>query len=247
MTSVSVVRFSVCTMSNNEAPWARRLGVFDLETTGVAVTRDRIVTAPVCVLDADGSILSRRTWLVDPGIDIPDGAQAIHGITTAHAQMFGRPSAEVIGEIVDELRALFAAGLTVVAYNAPFDFSLLKYEAVRHGIAPILAPAPIVDPLVVDKTFDRYRPGKRTLSVVAEHYAVALDGAHDAAADAVAAGRIAQALAQRFTQQLPATSAELHTRQIAWARAQAASLTDYFVRVGRLDPGDELNGSWPIR
>lgn len=238
---------TVCRMSSEEFPWAHRLGVFDLETTGVDVTRDRIVTAHVGVIGADGEVESRRTWLADPGVDIPAGAAAIHGISTAHARAHGRPAGEVVAEIVSTLRALFAQGLCVVAYNAPFDFSLLKYEAIRHGIAPILAPAPVVDPLVVDKTFDRYRPGKRTLTVVAEHYAVGLEGAHDAAADAVAAGRVAQALAARFAERLPPSPAELHTRQIAWARAQAASLTDYFVRIGRLDPGDRLDGAWPIR
>ncbi|MGA7147574.1 MAG: 3'-5' exonuclease, partial [Microbacterium sp.] len=79
------------------------------------------------------------------------------------------------------------------------------------------------------------------------HYAVRLDRAHEAAADAVAAGRVAQALAERFAPWLPPTADELHTRQIAWARAQAASLTEYFIGIGRLDPDERLDGSWPIR
>ena len=58
---------------------------------------------------------------------------------------------------------------------------------------------------------------------------------------------MAQALADRFAGSLPATAQELHTRQIAWARAQAASLTDYFIQIGRLEPDDRLDGSWPIR
>ncbi len=190
---------------------------------------------------------SARDWLADPGVPIPEGATAIHGITTERARAEGRPAREVVAEVLDALRALFDAGIPVVAYNAPYDFSLLKYEALRHGLAPIDAPSPVIDPLVVDKTYDRWRRGKRTLSVVAEHYAVRLDGAHEASADAIAAGRVAQALAERFAPWLPATASELHTRQIAWARAQAASLTEYFIAIGRLDPDDELDGSWPIR
>ena len=81
------------------------------------------------------------------------------------------------------IEAAKAAGIPVVAYNAPYDFSLLKYEALRHGIEPIIAPAPVIDPLVLDKAHDRYRKGKRTLEVVAAHYAVSLVGAHDAAAE----------------------------------------------------------------
>ena len=225
--------------------WADTLGVFDLETTGVDVTADRIVTAHVGLLSADGRPIEARSWLADPGIDIPEGATAVHGITTEHARAHGHPAAQVVAEVVDALRALLDAGIPVVAYNAPYDFSLLKYEALRHGIRPIDDPAPVIDPLVLDKAHDRYRKGKRTLEVVAAHYAVPLVGAHDAAADAIAAGRVAQALARRY--ELEGPVGELHTQQIAWARAQAESLTEYFIRVGRLDPEDRLDGSWPIR
>jgi len=227
--------------------WAQVVGVFDLETTGVDVTSDRIVTAHVGLLDQDGGVLTARDWLADPGVEIPEGASAIHGISTHRARVEGRPVREVVGEVVEALRALFDAGIPVVAYNAPFDFSLLKNEAVRHGVPPIERPSPVIDPLVVDKAYDRWRRGKRTLSVVAEHYRVRLDAAHEASADAVAAGRVAQALAERYAAWLPTTVDELHTRQIAWARAQAASLTEYFVSIGRLDPDEPLDGSWPIR
>lgn len=231
-----------------EAPtWTSVVGVFDLETTGIDVTTDRIVSAHVGLLDASGSVIRAHDWLADPGVEIPAGATAVHGITTQRVRSEGRPAGDVVAEVVEALRALFDAGIPVVAYNAPYDFSLLKYEALRHGIEPILAPAPVIDPLVVDKRYDRYRRGKRTLSVVAEHYAVRLDGAHDASADAIAAGRVAQALADRYGPWLPPTAAELHTRQIGWARSQAESLTEYFISVGRLDPDDTVDGSWPIR
>lgn len=225
--------------------WTDAVGVFDLETTGVDVTADRIVTAHVGLLGPGGAIRASRSWMADPGIEIPEGATAVHGITTADARAHGRPAPIVVGEVIDALRELFVAGVPVVAYNAPYDFSLLKYEALRHGIPPIDDPAPVIDPLVLDKAHDRYRKGKRTLEVVAAHYAVPLVGAHDAAADAIAAGRVAQALAHRF--ELDGPVHELHTQQIAWARAQAESLTEYFIRVGRLDPDDRLDGSWPIR
>ncbi|HAN23408.1 MAG TPA: DNA polymerase III subunit epsilon [Microbacterium ginsengisoli] len=227
--------------------WAARVGVFDLETTGVDVTTDRIVTAYVGVLDADGTVLSSASWLADPGIEIPAGATAVHGVTTESARRDGRPAAAVVTEIVAELRALFDAGVPVVAYNAAYDFSLLAHEAARHGVPPIADPTPVIDPLVLDKNVDRYRKGKRTLDVVAAHYGVALTGAHEASADAVAAGRVALALLDRYADELPSTPAALHTAQVAWARSQAESLTEYFVRIGRLDPDDALDGAWPVR
>ncbi|MFJ2505616.1 MULTISPECIES: 3'-5' exonuclease [Microbacterium] len=225
--------------------WLTRVGVFDLETTGVDVESDRVVTAYVGVLDAAGREIAARSWLADPGIPIPDGASAVHGITTEHARAEGRPSPEVVAEVTAALRSLLEQNVPVVAYNAAYDFSLLAHEAARHGIVPLTAPSPIIDPLVIDKAYDRYRRGRRTLEVVAAHYAVVLDGAHEASADAIAAGRVAQALARRFS--LPETPAELHTNQIGWARSQAASLTEYFVSIGRLDPEESIDGSWPVR
>lgn len=228
-------------------PWLDVVGVFDLETTGIDVRTDRIVSAHVGLLDASGSVILARDWLADPGVPIPAGASAIHGITTERARDEGRPAAHVVAEVVATLRGLLDAGIPIVAYNAAYDFSLLKYEAIRHGITPILEPSPVIDPLVVDKAYDRWRPGKRTLQVVADHYAVRLDDAHDASADAVAAGRVAQALAARYAAWLPRTAQQLHTRQIAWARAQAESLTEYFIRIGRLDPHERIDGRWPVR
>ncbi|WP_334147939.1 exonuclease domain-containing protein [Microbacterium sp.] len=225
--------------------WLTRVGVFDLETTGVDVTIDRIVTAHVGVLDASGRQIAARSWMADPGVPIPEGATAVHGITTSYARAHGRPAREVVADVTGALRSLLSQGVPIVAYNAAYDFSLLTHEAHRHGIAPLVDPSPIIDPLVIDKAYDRYRRGKRTLEVVAAHYAVPLEGAHEAAADAIAAGRVAQALARQF--ELPASLVELHTRQIGWARSQAESLTEYFVSVGRLDPDDTLDGTWPVR
>lgn len=225
--------------------WLSRIGVFDLETTGVDVETDRIVTAHVGVLDVRGREIASRDWLADPGVEIPEGATAVHGITTAHSRAHGRPAAEVVADVTGALRSLLSQGVPVVAYNASYDFSLLANEAHRHGVPALVNPSPIIDPLVLDKAYDTYRRGKRTLEVVAAHYSVPLDAAHEASADAVAAGRVAQALARQF--RLPDTLDALHTQQIGWARSQAESLTEYFISIGRLEPEESLDGSWPVR
>lgn len=226
--------------------WLMTIGVFDLETTGVDVTEDRIVTAHVGLLDSRGAVISARSWLADPGVPIPPGASAVHGITTERAQQEGQAAAHVIAEVREALAELFLRGIPVVAYNASYDFSLLRHECQRHGLAP-LSPQPVIDPLVIDKSVDRYRRGKRTLEHVAAHYGVALDGAHEASADAQAAGRVALALARRYPDAFGASAADLHTAQIGWARAQSESLTEYFIRIGRLQPHESLETAWPVR
>ena len=223
-----------------------RLAVFDLETTGVDVDTARIVSGCVAVLGSTGDVLARWDWLADPGIEIPEGASAVHGITTERVRRDGRPAAVVVAEIASTLRVLLATGMPVVVYNAPYDLSLLDRESRRHGIEPIEQPTPVVDPLVIDKALDRYRKGKRTLTLTAERYGVALDDAHDAGADAIAAGRVAQALARAYPEELDVSPADLHGRQELWYAEQAQRFQEY-IRVAKGDAGYVADTSWPVK
>src|SRR5688500_20167479 len=81
-----------------------RLCGFDLETTGVDVEADRIVSA--CVVQCGGGHPTQSaTWMADPGIEIPEGAAKVHGITTERARAEGRPAAEVVEQVVAALRS----------------------------------------------------------------------------------------------------------------------------------------------
>ena len=225
--------------------WFDNLGVFDLETTGIDVETSRIVSAYVGVIDSSGAVIEEHSWLADPGVEIPAQASAVHGITTERARAEGRPAAQVVAEIVAQLEQLVARGLAITIYNAPYDLSLLHHEAVRHGVTPLHEPVPIIDPLVLDRAVDKYRKGKRTLEAAALVYGVPLTDAHDAGADAVAAGRIAQALAGKYGAQLAIDGAALHALQVGWCAEQSASFQDYMRRTK--DPMFETSGAWPQR
>lgn len=224
--------------------WADELGVFDVETTGVDIEAARIVSAHVGVLGEGGDLVSRWDWLVDPGVEIPRQAQAIHGISTERARAEGRDAAEAVAEILERLSGLFRRGIAVVAYNAPYDFTVLDREARRHGLQALVEPGPVVDPLVLDRAVDKYRRGKRTLQVTCDHYGVQLENAHDASDDAVAAGRLAQELARRF-RQLDLDAPTLHERQKTWSREQAEDFEAYMRRVK--DPSFRAAVGWPVR
>ncbi len=223
-----------------------RIGVFDLETTGIDVETSRIVSACIAILDESGDLVTRWDWLADPGIEIPEGASAVHGITTERARAEGRSAAQVVAEIAQTLRALFALGIPLVVYNAPYDLSLLDRESRRHRLEPLAFVSPVIDPLVLDKAVDRYRKGKRTLEVTAELYGVSLDDAHDAGSDAIAAGRVALALARAYPEQLALAATELHDRQTIWHAEQAASFQDY-IRTTKGDSSFVSDTGWPIR
>lgn len=223
------------------------LGVFDLETTGLDVTKARVVTAYIGVLDIDGNIVSAKSWVADPGIEIPEVAAAVHGYTTERARAEGRPASEVVPEIVETLRELFTAGTPVAAYNASYDFSLLHHDAIRNNVAPLDGPKPIVDPMVVDKKIDRFRKGKRTLQAACDRYGVELGAAHDASADAVAAGRVFRGMQREWaaTAEMALDPLALHDAQIAWAREQAESFAKWLAEKGETSrrQGD---GIWPV-
>lgn len=225
--------------------WSSELAVFDLETTGLDLRQARIVTACVVRLDSDGQVQGRnKEWLANPGIEIPEAASNVHGITTDIAKEKGEEPKKVVAEILESLREFFALGLPVVAYNAPYDFTILHHEALRYGLEPLQEPKPIIDPLVLDKFVDTYRKGKRTLEVTAALYGVSLDSAHNATADAIAAGRVAQAIARKHGEKLPEKLSELHDAQIQWSAQQDASYEKF--RRGSA-PDFAVQRGWPLK
>ena len=229
-----------------ESPeWSRNLAVFDLETTGLDLREARIVTACAVQIDQDGQIIGpNQEWLADPGIEIPEAASNVHGVTTEIARANGRAAKEVVSELLETLRGFFDRGLPVVAFNAPYDFTILHYEALRHGLEPIHEPKPVIDPMVLDKYVDTYRSGKRTLEVASRIYGVQLEDAHNATADAVAAGRVAQAIARKYAEKLPDDVFVLHSSQIEWSADQDASYEKF--RRGT-SPDFTIQRGWPLK
>ena len=53
---------------------------FDLETTGTAISKDRIVEMAVLKLHPDGS-QENKVWRINPEQPIPEEASQVHGIT----------------------------------------------------------------------------------------------------------------------------------------------------------------------
>jgi DNA polymerase III subunit epsilon len=230
--------------------WHEPLVGFDLETTGTDPDVSRIVTA--ALVDTKGDEPVRITpWLVNPGVPIPAEAAAIHGISTEHAAAQGQPAPEAVEEIAAALCRRLAAGVPVVAFNAPFDLSLLDAELRRHHLPTLRERlggrpvGPVLDPLVVDRSVDRYRRGSRTLQSVCGVYGVELADAHDAGSDALAAVRVAVRLAERYPREVGGLPlADLHERQIGWYTAWAEGFQAWLRR--EKDPAAVIDARWPI-
>jgi len=232
-------------MNPSDAAWTSRVAVFDLETTGVDPRTARIVTAFVGLIDADGELERGTDWFADPGVEIPESAAQVHGITTEIARAEGRPAVEVVTELRAALDWIIRHGVPLVVYNAPYDLTLFGHELERHGLPPLRFGEQVVDPLVLDRAVEKYRKGKRTLTDTAELYGVELMGAHTAGDDAVAAGQVALAIAARHPDQLLVPLDELHRRQVAWAAEQADDFQAYMRRAR--DPEFTADRGWPVR
>ncbi|GAA2525888.1 exonuclease domain-containing protein [Rarobacter incanus] len=207
-----------------EAPVA----AFDTETTGVDVVADRIVTASI-VTAVPGTVpISTQEWLIDPGVPIPAGAAAIHGVTTEYAQANGMDAAQGIDAVAGTLAGGIAAGVPIVVFNAAYDLPLLAAEIDRYNLPSIqertggISPL-VIDPLVLDRAVDRYRRGKRTLETLCEVYDVDVpDALHNSTTDSAMTLLVLAAMFKRHRAALDMPLQQLQdfqrTAHAAWAK-----------------------------
>lgn len=161
---------------------------FDLETTGVHVVNDRIVTAAVV-----GGNRYPFHLLLNPGIPISEEAVSVHGITNAHAAEHGVDYAEGLLSIGDALTCAWDSGATVVGHNIlGFDLPMLRMQERK-----ILGKSRTRFGAVID-TYVEYKKAfpdrSHKLVNACTHLGVVLDNAHDAASDAQASLDVAVVL-----------------------------------------------------
>ena len=235
-------------MAWTEDPW---LG-FDTETTGVDVGEDRLVTAALVLRrgGADEDVHDvEHTWLADPGVPIPEAATNVHGISTRQARDNGRPIVEVLDEVASTLVDHWRLGHPVVAFNAVYDLTLVDNELRRHGVGTFAErlgsqPAPVIDPLVLDRALDRYRKGKKTLAAMAPVYGVTLsEDAHTAEVDVAMTLDVLAAMARRHPEIGAMSAPELHAWQVTQHRAWAENFEQWLRSKGR---DAHISRAWPI-
>lgn len=214
------------------------LASLDLETTGVDPLTDRVLS--YALLGDRGADVC---GLVDPGVEIPAGAAAVHGLTAE--VLAGAPApAEALAAILAWVQDVVDRRIGLVVYNAAYDLTMLRAEAERWGLdQPEWHRLLVVDPYVIDWGIERGGLGPRRLTDVASYYGVPLDNAHDAAADARAARDVADEIGMRHPEVAAGTLDDLMARQREWFADRADDWNAYARRVGRTldDPA-----GWPM-
>jgi DNA polymerase-3 subunit epsilon len=166
----------------------RPLAFFDLETTGLNVSTDRIIELSVLKVNPDGSqeVVDTR---INPEIPISPKATSIHGINDSDLV-----SSPKFGEIAHSL-ATFLEGCDLAGYNAiKFDIPVLVEEFLRVGYDFNINDRKFVDVQVIF-----HRKEQRTLGAAYQFYCKKdLDNAHSALADATATFEILKAQLDRY-------------------------------------------------
>lgn len=233
--------------------WKREALAFDTESSGVRTDQDRIVTAALVRLRPDTKP-TRESYLINPGVEIPAEATAVHGVTTEHAATHGLPPADVLDVVVSKLADAIGRSVPIIGMNVVFDCTLLHFDCLRNGVPTLSARlgrheyiAPMIDALVLDRHADKYRSGSRNLAALCAHYGVKHHGAHDSGYDALAAAEVARKIALRYPKVGELTLAELHAAQVKWKAEQNADRQSYFDRTHK--PGQDrrvVETGWPL-
>lgn len=137
----------------------------DLETTGLDVTKDRVVEIGLVKLFPDGrrESIQRR---VDPGIDIPESSTRIHGIRNDDVRgLFGEPA---LAKIAGELLA-FVGDADLTGFNlSGYDLPLWLNEVKRHDLEFSMEGRHAVDARTIfvarEPGWDRFTQGPRNLN-----------------------------------------------------------------------------------
>ena len=161
---------------------------FDLETTGIDITKDRIVEISILKVYPNGNKES-KTWLVNPTIPIPKAASDVHGITAE--RVAGEPTFK---ELAKQLHNMIKDS-DLAGYNSDrFDIPLLAEEMLRAEVDFDLGNCVSVD---VQTIFHKME--QRTLSAAYKFYCGKdLIDAHTASADTNATYEILKAQLDRY-------------------------------------------------
>ena len=160
---------------------------FDLETTGISITSDRIVEIAILKVYPDGK--ESKRWLVNPERSIPKEVTAIHGISDA--DVANEPTfKELAKEIHNMIKDSDLGGFN----SNRFDIPLLAEEMLRADV-----DFDMKNRLSIDVQTIFHKMEQRTLSAAYKFYCDKnLEDAHTAEADTNATYEVLKAQIAKY-------------------------------------------------
>ncbi len=165
---------------------------FDLETTGINITRDRIVEISYLKVYPNGNE-EAKTMRINPEMHIPESATAVHGISDSDVADCPKFK-EVAKNIAHDFE-----GCDIAGFNSNrFDVPLLAEEFLRAGVDIDLGKRKFIDVQVI-----YHKMEQRTLSAAYKFYCGKdLEDAHSALADTRATYEVLKAQLDKYDGQL---------------------------------------------
>lgn len=172
----------------------RPLAVFDIESTGINPRQDRIIELAIIKIFPDGAT-ERHVFRMNPEINIPAAATAIHGISDA--DVADKPPFRKLAPAIKEI----LGDCDLCGFGASrFDVPMLMEEFARAGLPFDDSKLRVVD---VQRIFHKREP--RDLSAALVFYCgTRHTDAHSAEADVEATISVLEAQLKRYTD-LPTT------------------------------------------
>ncbi len=167
----------------------RDLVIIDLETTGLSVSKDRIIQVAILKIFANGSPNVLKVRYVNPEIPIPAVVTALTGITNEMVR-----NEPIFSKIAKNL-LLFIGDSDIATYNGNrFDIPMLMENLSRAKLTLDMAGRHYVD---VKRIFHRMEP--RTLAAAYKFYTgEPMENAHDAGADVNATYNVLEAMLDKY-------------------------------------------------
>ncbi len=188
--------------------------------------------------------------MINPGRVIPDGAIVVHGITNESAQAEGADLEDAVAEIVEGLLTASKSGMpVVVGMNVSFDSKMIdacSQRVLGMSLADAGWAGPVLDVLVIDRRFDRYRRGGRKLIDLCSHYGVGeSENLHDAQNDVEATIAVLLSQVSKYTELRSMGIDALYAAQHGWHREWAENFSSYLVSKGK-DALSDSEVAWPL-
>ncbi len=164
---------------------------FDLETTGINITQDRIIEIAVIKMMPGGEIIKKSNF-VNPTVPIPPESTLIHGIT--NEVVADKPAfKEIAKDYVKFFEGADLAGFNILKFDVP----MLVEEFLRAGVEFDYSRKKLID---AQKIFHMME--KRTLSAAFKFYCgKEMTDAHSAEADTQATLDVLVSQIERYENQ----------------------------------------------
>lgn len=109
-----------------------RWAIFDLETTGFDLSKDRILSAAITIVeDGEFKMQSLQSWYIYQNLKEVNEATKLHGILPSQTES-GIPEKQFLEQLIPLL-----AGTVIIGHHIAFDAAMLNAAMERHFSIPL--------------------------------------------------------------------------------------------------------------